>query len=160
MFVRYPELQAEGVTVYTEDQNSFRIKGKTGIVVSGKADIVAITEDAAFVEDCKTGDPRTSDNMQVMIYLLTLPIAVEHCKGRSLEGRIIYKNATVDVSSSKVNDDLKQLFKKTVLTIGGPEPPKKAPSWGECHYCDISKTDCPERIDAEPTVGAEDHDLF
>ena len=26
-------------------------------VVSGKADIVAVTEDAAFVEDCKTGNP-------------------------------------------------------------------------------------------------------
>jgi len=93
-------------------------------------------------------------------YMLMLPIAVRHCKGRNLEGRIIYKDAAVDVPSSKVNDDLKLLFKKTVLTVGGPEPPKKAPSWGECRYCDISKTDCLERIDAEPTVAAEDHDLF
>jgi hypothetical protein len=45
-------LQAEGLTMYTEDQNSFRVEGKTSIVVSGKADIMAITE-VAFVEDCK-----------------------------------------------------------------------------------------------------------
>jgi hypothetical protein len=31
---RRTELHAEGVTVYTEDQSSFRIKGKTGIVVT------------------------------------------------------------------------------------------------------------------------------
>ena len=52
---RQKELQAEGVTVYTEDQNSFRVEGKTGIVVSGKADIVAVTEGFAFVEDCRRG---------------------------------------------------------------------------------------------------------
>ena len=116
---RRKQLQAEGVTVYVEDQNSFRIEGKTGIVVSGKADIVAVTEEAAFVEDCKTGNPKNSDHMQVMIYLLMLPVAVDHCKGRSLEGRIAYKDSTIDVPSSKIADGLKQLFKKTVLKVGG-----------------------------------------
>jgi len=157
---RRTQLEAEGLTVYTEDQNSFRVEGKTGIVVSGKADILAITEDAAFVEDCKTGNPKNSDHMQVMIYLLLLPVAVDHCKSRSLEGRIIYKESTLDVPSSKVNDELKQLFRKTVLKVGGQAPPKKAPSWGECRFCDISKADCPQRVDVEPTATAEDHDLF
>lgn len=157
---RKNQLEAEGLTVYAEDQNSFRVEGKTGIVVSGKADIVAITEDAALVEDCKTGNPKNSDHMQVMIYMLMLPVAAGHCKGRSLEGRIIYKDSTVDVPSSKVDDGLRQLFKKTVLTVGGPEAPGKAPSWGECRFCDISKADCPQRVDAEPAAAAEDHDLF
>jgi hypothetical protein len=157
---RRKQLQAEGLTVYTEDQNSFRVEGKTGIVVSGKADIVAITEDVVFVEDCKIGDPKNSDHMQVMIYLLLLPLALDYCKGRNLEGRIIYNDATVDVTLGKVDDEFKQLLKKTVLKVGGTEPPKKAPSWGECRYCDISKADCPERIEVEPTVAADEHDLF
>lgn len=157
---RRKQLQAEGLIVYLEDQNSFRVEGKTGIVVSGKADIVAVIEDAAFVEDCKTGNPKNSDHMQVMIYLLMLPLALDYCKGRVLEGRIIYKDATVDVPFVKVDDELKQLFKKTVLKVGGKTPPKKAPSWGECRYCDISKADCPDRIESEPTVTAKDHNLF
>jgi len=35
-------LEAQGFTVYTEDQNPFTLTGKTGIEVSGKPNIVAI----------------------------------------------------------------------------------------------------------------------
>lgn len=48
---------------------------------------------------------------------------------------------------------------KTVLTIGGPEPAKKVPSWGECRYCDISKADCPHRIVVRPGTTSS-HGLF
>jgi len=157
---RRNQLESEGFTVYTEDQNSFKIEGKTGIEVSGKADIVAIKENEAYIEDCKTGTPKNSDHMQVLIYMLTLPIATTHCKGKKLEGRIIYKDSIVDVPLSKINDQSKELFKKTVLSVGGSEPLRKVPSWGECRFCDISKADCPERIDTEPTATAEEHDLF
>ena len=73
---------------------------------------------------------------------------------------IIYKDSIVDVPLSKINDQSKELFKKTVLSVGGSEPLRKVPSWGECRFCDISKADCPERIDTEPTAAAEKHDLF
>jgi hypothetical protein len=157
---RRDQLESEGFTVYTEDQNSFKIRGRTGIEVSGKADIVAIKENEAYVEDCKTGTPKNSDHMQVLIYMLSLPIAITHCKARKLEGRIVYKDSIVDVPSSKINDELRELFKQTVLAAGGSEPLRKIPSWGECRFCDISKADCPERVDTEPTAAAEDHDLF
>jgi len=157
---RRDELKAEGFTVYTEDQNSFRIEGKTGITVSGKADIVAIKDDEARVEDCKTGSPSTSDQMQVLIYMLSLPLATTHCKGLTLEGRVAYKDSFVDVPSSKIDEGLKQLFKQLVLKVGGLEELIKIPSWRECHFCNISKADCPEKIDTEPTATTEDHDLF
>jgi hypothetical protein len=157
---RRDQLESEGFSVYTEDQNSFKIEGKTGIEVSGKADIVAIKENIAYVEDCKTGTPRNSDHMQVLIYMLTLPVATTHCKGKKLEGHIVYKNSVVDIPLSKINDELKDLFKQTVLSVGGSEPLRKVPSWGECRFCDISKADCPERIDTEPTATVEEHDLF
>jgi len=157
---RKVQLEAEGFTVYTEDQNSFKLVGKTGIEVSGKADIVAIKEGKAYVEDCKTGNPKHSDHMQVLLYMLALPIATTHCKGLKLEGRIIYKDLVADIPSSKIDDELKELFKKTVLSIGGSEPPIKVPSWGECRFCDISKADCPERIDSQSIATATDHDLF
>ena len=152
-------LEAEGFTVYAEDQNSFTLTGKTGIEVSGKPDIVAIKGPDAYVEDCKTGTPRHSDHLQVLVYMLSLPHVEGHCKGRRLEGHIVYKNMVVDVPSSRIDDNLKELFRKTVLTIGGPEPAKKVPSWGECRYCDISKGDCPERIDVRPGM-TSNHGLF
>ena len=157
---RRDEIEAEGFTVYTEDQNSFKVEGARGIVLSGKADIVAIKEYEAYVEDCKTGNPKTSDHMQVLIYILTLPLATTHCKGLTLEGRIVYKDTTVDIPSSKIDAGLKELLKKTVHLVGDTEQPRKVPSWAECRFCDISKADCQERIDTEPTATADDHDLF
>ena len=82
-----------------------------------------------------------------------------HCKGRKLEGRLIYSNAIVDVPASKIDTDLKELFGKTVLAIGGLELAEKVPSWGECRYCDISKADCPERIETQADAVTE-HGLF
>ena len=156
---RKAALEAEGFTVYTEDQNSFKLIGKNGIEVSGKADIVAIRGSEAYVEDCKTGSPRHSDHFQVLIYMLSLPYVEGPFKGRKLEGRIVYGSTLVDVPSSKIDDQFKELFRKTILRIGGPEPAVKVPSWGECRYCDISRADCPERMETEPkAIG--NHGLF
>jgi len=156
---RKAELEAQGFTVYAEDQNSFTLQGTDGIEVSGKPDIVAIRGEEAYVEDCKTGNPRHSDHFQVLIYMLSLPHVEGHCKGRKLEGRLVYGNTIVDVPASKIDADLKDLFRKTVLAIGGSEPAPKIPSWGECRYCDISKTDCPERIENQADA-VTDHGLF
>jgi hypothetical protein len=156
---RKAELEAEGFTVYAEDQNSFTLLGETGIEVSGKPDLVAIRGQEAYVEDCKTGMPRHSDHFQVLVYMLALPHVEGPWKGRKLDGRIIYGGTVVDVPGSKIDADLRELFRKTVLTIGGPEPARKAPSWGECRYCDISSNDCPERIDIRTEV-VTNHGLF
>lgn len=156
---RRATLEAEGFTVYAEDQNSFTLKGKTGIEVSGKPDIVAIRGSEAYVEDCKTGTPRHSDHFQVLVYMLSLPHVEGPWKGLELNGRIVYSNTVVDVPSSKIDADLKELFRETVLTIGGPEPARKTASWGECRYCDISRPDCPERIEIVPRTSGN-HDLF
>jgi len=152
-------LETAGFTVYTEDQNSFKLIGQTGIEVSGKPDIVAIREQEAYVEDCKTGTPRHSDQFQVLMYMLSLPHVDGPCKGLRVDGRIVYGSTVVDIPSSRIDAHLRELFRKTVLTIGGQEPARKVPSWGECQYCDISRADCPQRIDIQAEA-AKDHGLF
>ena len=156
---RRAKLEAQGFAVYTEEQNSFKLTGKTGIEVSGKPDIVAIRSPDAYVEDCKTGTPRHSDHFQVLVYMLSLPHVDGPCKGLKVNGRIVYGNTVVDVPSSKIDTHLRELFRKIVSTIGGQEPARKVPSWGECRFCDISRADCPERIEIERRA-ASDHDLF
>ena len=159
LHARRATLEAQGFTVYTEEQNSFTLIGKAGIEVSGKPDIVALRGPEAYVEDCKTGTPRHSDHFQVLVYLLSLPHVEGPWKGRTMEGRIVYPHAVVDVPSTKLDGTLRDLFRKTVLALGGPEPARKVPSGGECRYCDISKADCPERIEIERRR-TDDHDLF
>lgn len=156
---RRADLEAEGFTVYAEDQNAFTLKGKTGIEVSGKPDLVAIRDSEAYVEDCKTGSPRHSDHFQVLVYMLSLPHVEGPWKGLNLNGRIVYNHSVVDVPADKIDADLKELFRKTVLAIGSSEPPRRVPSWGECRYSDIGPGDCPERMDSPPAA-TSDHDLF
>lgn len=156
---RRATLEAEGFTVYVEDQNSFTLIGQTGIEVSGKPDLVALRGNEVYVEDCKTGTPRHSDHFQVLVYMLSLPHVEGPWKGLKIEGRLIYDHTVVDVPSSKIDADLKELFRKTVQTIGGPEPARKVPSRGECRYCDISQADCPERVEiVSRAIG--NHGLF
>ncbi len=157
---RRTELELQGFTVYLEDQNSFKIAGKDDITVSGKADIVAIRGDDAYVEDCKTGKQKHSDAMQVLTYMLVLPVAAAHCKDLTLNGRVVYQDSIVDIPASKLDEGFKNRFKRMVHAVGGSDALKKAPSWGECRWCDIPKAECPERIDSRPTATAEDHDLF
>ena len=145
---RKGELESEGFTVFIEEQNSFKLVGKSGITLSGKPDIIAINDGEGTVEDCKTGNPKHSDQVQVLIYLLALPLANGRYKGLKLEGRLIYKNSSVDVHSSEI-DGIREKFSKVVGTVGGTEPASKVPSLGECRFCDISKVDCPERIETK-----------
>jgi hypothetical protein len=52
---RVHDLEAEGYTVYVEGENWFEVLGRSfAVKVSGKPDILAIREQQAFVEDCKT----------------------------------------------------------------------------------------------------------
>jgi len=149
----------EGYDVYIEDQNSFRLEGENGALLSGKADIVAIRGDEAIVEDCKTGQPRNSDQMQVLIYMLVLPLAVEHCKGVKINGLVKYKNDEVFILNDRVDDILKVKLRELIIKISGNEPLEPIPSFGECQFCDISDKDCSVRINTAPKKST-DHGLF
>jgi len=143
---RKATLEAQGFTVFVEDQNTLDIVGKSGIWVSGKPDLVALTPDGAefWVEDAKTGAPKTCDHAQVGIGMLLLPHTNKDRVGdRHPRGNVIYKNSLAPV---KPIDP--KLFSQTVDLIGGPIAPDKTPSWGECRYCDIP--DCRVRVMEKP----------
>ena len=94
---RREQLLDEGYEVYVEEENAFKRVGKTGIVVSGKADILAIRDGRGVIEDCKTGRPRASDQLQVLVYMLLLPIGNPRCEGVKLSGCVTYKTRSVDI---------------------------------------------------------------
>jgi CRISPR/Cas system-associated exonuclease Cas4 (RecB family) len=149
----------EGYTVYIEDQNSFMLEGESGAILSGKADIVAVKGNEAIVEDCKTGQPRNSDHMQVLIYMLVLPLTVEHCNGLQLNGLVKYKNDEVFINNSRVDESLKNMLRELINKISGDGSMKPTPSFNECRFCDISKQDCSVRMDTTPKK-SKDHGLF
>ncbi len=98
---RRDKLLAEGYEVFVEDDNAFRRVGKTGIIVSGKPDLVAFRDGQGVIEDCKTGRPRTSDSAQVLVYLLLFPIGNPRCAGLRMSGRVVYRSGSLDVPAAR-----------------------------------------------------------
>ena len=157
---RRDQLLDEGYTVHIEDENAFRRIGKTGIVVSGKPDIFAIRDGVGVIEDCKTGRPRTSDQLQVLVYMLLLPIGNPLCEHIKLLGRVIYKSSGVDIPADGLDETFMARFVEMVQKVGAEKPLPKVASWAECRWCDIGPTDCLYRVSEPPESAEAETDLF
>ena len=157
---RRDELEKEGYTVKIEDQNSFKyefcIPRKLGtyipenenkITISGKVDIVALGEHQAIVEDCKTGAPKNSDQVQVMLYMMFLPKSIEEYKDITFDGCVVYEDSEIPISWEEIDSNLKEVVWNLIKRIGNDKSCRKVPSYNECNWCDINKEDCPERIE-------------
>jgi hypothetical protein len=157
---RREQLLAEGYEVFVEDDNAFKRVGKTGIIVSGKPDLVAFRDGNGIIEDCKTGRPRTSDTAQVLVYLLLFPIGNPRCAGLKLSGRVVYRNGALDVPPESLDDAFRERFVTLVQKVGGEKPLPKNPAWTECRFCDIGPADCLYRVDQPPESAEAPTDLF
>lgn len=148
---RRDELEKLGYIVTIEDQNSFKYtpEGKD-FVISGKIDIVAYKDNEAIVEDCKTGSCKTSDYVQVLFYMLMLPLVFPAHKDKIISGTIVYKDGVPNspVPETVVNDKtLVDLIWTTIALIAGKEEScRRVPSVNECKKCDICAGDCKDRI--------------
>jgi CRISPR/Cas system-associated exonuclease Cas4 (RecB family) len=154
-------LESEGYRVYLEGENWFGVPGRQySITVSGKPDIVAICGDQAWVEDRKTGRPKSSDLFQVLLYMVLVPAGVKHCQGLKLEGRLVYPDSVIDVEASQVDEEFKAQLRAAIATLSNINSPRKVPSIRECRYCDIPAKCCPERIEDQPSNSSANHELF
>ena len=153
-------LRADGYSVLVEDQNAFRLRGQQGVILAGKPDIVALRDHMVAIVDCKTGTPRLSDHMQVLVYMLILPYVRPAWKGKTMQGRVQYQHNCVEIPATAVDAQFRALFRQTMEQVGGETPLPRVPSYTECRWCDISRHQCPQRIDAPPLEIEPEHDLF
>jgi len=171
---RRDALERLGFKVSIEDQNAFKLVIRTGeywipenwksdklidtinqdITISGKADIIAVNleekESIYLIEDCKTGQPKTSDHIQVILYMMFIPKAIDKYKDMEFNGCIVYKLGlhNIDIPAEAAQDEsLKRIIWDTIKRIAGNESEcRKIPSYRECKNCDINCEDCNERI--------------
>lgn len=142
------EFEADGYEVFIEDQNSFRLRMPGNKTISGKADIIALKNEKALVVDCKTGRCKNSDQVQVMLYMILLPKCIERYKDVVFDGLVIYNNnEEVPISSMDIDQNLRDVVQKLIDKVCEEESLRKVPSYNECKWCDISKDDCPERME-------------
>ena len=158
---RLTSLEEEGYLSYVEGENWFEVPGRQyAIRVAGKPDIVAICGDSTWVEDCKTGKPKNADLYQVLLYMLLVPLSIERCRGRQLDGRLVYADGIIDIPASQVNSEFKAQLREMIATLSSTTPARKVPSFQECRYCDISTQYCPERVETKLDQNLKHHDLF
>ncbi len=143
------EQQATAEQVLVEGQTQFYFETpQSGLVVSGKPDLLAISGKTVEVCDCKTGQPRGSDGVQIMIYMYCIPRSKPELREKTLKGQIVYADHRVDIPPSVINEEFEKNFGYFLDILDSDEPANKVSSARECKFCDIGKADCPERIDA------------
>lgn len=155
---RAAQLQSKGWTVYVENQNSFKYQGQIyPICVSGRPDIIAIKGNRLILEDCKTGKRKDSHKMQVLIYMLLVPLASETkdlCQGKRLHGRLIYRDGEIEIPVSAVDRQFKHRLREIIAIICNSTLPKPTPSNWECRYCNIPSGSCHSRIGGDFNLAA------
>ena len=72
---RARELEADRYRVSLEDQNAFKIRGQAG-TLAGTCDLIAERGDEVLIVDAKSGQSRSADVHQVLIYLFAVPVAL------------------------------------------------------------------------------------
>jgi hypothetical protein len=149
-------LRADGYTVYVENDNFFKLSNNNGITLSGKPDLVAVRPGHTIVIDCKTGQSRDSDQQQVLIYMRLLPLCFPEYKNLEITGRVQYRDEKVDLGPDKLDTQFHTNLRQIMERVTGSAAPVRMPSLQECSYCNITKIDCPDRIEPSPVA----HDLF
>lgn len=146
---RRQELEADGWTIFTEQQNAFKLDLPQA-VVAGKGDIVAVKGTRALIVDGKTGRERDSDIWQLLIYLRTYPRVRPALAAGEWEGEVLYKNGPpISLTASELTEERLGQITDLIRVIASEEPPPRTPSRDECRMCNIGPADCPQRVMAD-----------
>ncbi len=139
------EWQGRGYTVYTENRNSFVLRG-TSVTLGGKPDLVARRGETGVIVDVKTGRPSPSHSVQVLFYMYAVPRAIQQHEGIRFSGQVAYRDHVVDIPADAVDDDFIGTLSRVIRRLALSTPPKKSPILAECGFCNITTADCPERM--------------
>jgi hypothetical protein len=141
--------ERKGYSVTIRDQNYFRLVGRdSGIILAGTPDLVAIKGRSGTILDARTGKPKDSHRVQVLIYMWALPALTEY-RNVEFEGRIVYKDDEVTISPYELDEDFAASLIDLIERVGGKKPLQKVPRVRECSFCTIAKSACPERLGPE-----------
>ena len=152
------QLEKQGYTVFTENQNSFVLRGRSA-ALGGKPDLIARKGDVGTVIDIKTGQPSPSHSAQVMLYMYAISRALGQYRGVTFDGKVVYTDHTVEIPASAVDEKFVANISQLILRLASPIPARKVPSRMECGFCNITSADCPERVDDDTRKEGETGDF-
>ena len=148
-----------GYTVYTENQNSFRLRGATA-TLAGKPDLIAVKGGDAVIIDAKTGRPSPNHSIQVLTYMYAVPRALPEYRDMEFRGHIIYPDGNVQIPVSGLDQQFIDRMGALIRRLAEETPARKVPSASECRFCDITSADCPERVEQQQLAETATTDDF
>ena len=134
-----------GRRVFIEKQNEFRLRGKVA-TLGGRPDLIALSDSLNTVIDVKTGQPKESDKVQVMLYIWAIPLALPQYKGLRFDGRVVYRDHEVEIPVDAVDDHFVSRAISLIERLASPSPGIRVSSYWECGFCPITLDDCPDRV--------------
>ena len=140
------ERERAGYTVTTENQNLFRLKGSSA-TLAGKPDLIARKGNDIVAIDAKTGRPSPAHRVQLMIYQYAVPKALKEYQGQELRGHVAYPDSRTGIPASAVDGEFVENLSGLIRRLASGTPARRVPSAAECRFCDITKDDCPDRIE-------------
>ena len=147
------ELEERGCELFIEQQNSFRVESaRSGAVTGGKPDVVAAYPDGRnVIYDAKTGQESASHIVQVQLYMYLLPKSkIARWKGKRFEGAVVYADGSErHIAADSVDDAFVSRLGEFMRKMTSDMPPRRVPSLAECGWCELTKADCPDRIEPD-----------
>ena len=134
-----------GRAVFTERQNNFVLRGRVASLAGTPDLIVSGGEGNSLIIDAKTGNPRPSDSVQVMLYMWAVSQAMPRYRGVTFDGKLVYKDHELDIPNSAIDTAFINNVVELIQRVSTDIPARKVPSPMECGFCNITQTDCPER---------------
>ena len=151
------ELEERGCEIFIECQ-SFRVEStRSGVVVGGTPDIIAVQPDETVkIYDAKTDQESASHIAQVQLYMYLLPKAqIERWRGSKFHGLVVYADGSERrISTDSVDDAFVSRVAEFMRKMTSHMPPRRVPSMTECGWCELTKADCPDRMEPDEDTDA------
>ena len=87
--------------------------------------------------------------VKVMIYLYAIPTALEQYRNLKLRRQVTYQDHTVRIPAQAADDQFIQNLGALIPRLPVERPTTVVPSRQECRLCDITASDCPDRVHNE-----------
>jgi hypothetical protein len=91
-----------------------------------------------------------------MIYMHFLPTEAPVYRQGPMRGAVVYQNHRRTV---ELTPDFEEQINYFLDILDSPDPPMRVPSAEECRFCDLTKEDCPDRIEVSAEGVSSDDDV-